>query len=329
MSSAAAAMSPRSGVSSDASDRVGAAAVGECETDLPVADRDHREQQRDRDRDLDRGEQCRGPGEDQHPQDLLGCVGRRADRVRAEDRQRLLLGQALADLLVDGERPPEQQRASRAMPRPTWVRGRRRGLLGDEVALARVPEVGGVGPLDANAPVAKLAALERARLSRLIHSGRGIVALRSGAHAGVGTRPTMRAWPVPIDARSSVQPWWRSGRSRSRRSWSASCRTCWASRTRPWSTCSRWSRRRSLPAPPARSSSRSPRSCSTTSCSSNRATRSPSPSRGEWVAVLLLLFVGVVVGQLAALQRTRTQVARDREREARALFRAQPRARDP
>ena len=42
---------------------------------------------------------------------------------------------------------------------------------------------------------------------------------------------------------------------------------------------------------------------------------------GEWVAVLLLLFVGVVVGQLAALQRTRAEQAHDREREARALFR--------
>jgi len=41
----------------------------------------------------------------------------------------------------------------------------------------------------------------------------------------------------------------------------------------------------------------------------------------ELVAVLLLLFVGVVVGQLSALQRARTQVAEAREREARALFR--------
>jgi two-component system sensor histidine kinase KdpD len=39
-----------------------------------------------------------------------------------------------------------------------------------------------------------------------------------------------------------------------------------------------------------------------------------------WLSVVLLLFVGIVVGQLAALQRTRSQVAIDREREARALF---------
>jgi two-component system sensor histidine kinase KdpD len=39
------------------------------------------------------------------------------------------------------------------------------------------------------------------------------------------------------------------------------------------------------------------------------------------LAVVLLLFVGIVVGQLAALQRERTQDARAREREARALFR--------
>lgn len=41
---------------------------------------------------------------------------------------------------------------------------------------------------------------------------------------------------------------------------------------------------------------------------------------GMWLSVVLLLFVGIVVGQLAALQRSRAQVARAREREARALF---------
>jgi two-component system sensor histidine kinase KdpD len=41
---------------------------------------------------------------------------------------------------------------------------------------------------------------------------------------------------------------------------------------------------------------------------------------GEWLSVILLLFVGIVVGQLAALQRSRTAIAEAREREARALF---------
>ncbi len=41
---------------------------------------------------------------------------------------------------------------------------------------------------------------------------------------------------------------------------------------------------------------------------------------GEWLNLVLLLFVGIVVGQLVALQRSRTEVARAREREARALF---------
>jgi two-component system sensor histidine kinase KdpD len=40
----------------------------------------------------------------------------------------------------------------------------------------------------------------------------------------------------------------------------------------------------------------------------------------EWLSVILLLFVGIVVGQLAALQRSRTRIAEAREREARALF---------
>jgi two-component system sensor histidine kinase KdpD len=41
---------------------------------------------------------------------------------------------------------------------------------------------------------------------------------------------------------------------------------------------------------------------------------------GEWLSLLVLLFVGVTVGQLAGLQRRRAEVAIAREREARALF---------
>ncbi len=40
----------------------------------------------------------------------------------------------------------------------------------------------------------------------------------------------------------------------------------------------------------------------------------------EWLSLVLLLFVGIVVGQLTALQRSRADEARAREREARALF---------
>jgi two-component system sensor histidine kinase KdpD len=42
---------------------------------------------------------------------------------------------------------------------------------------------------------------------------------------------------------------------------------------------------------------------------------------GEWLNLVLLLFIGIVVGELAALQRSRTDIARAREREALALFR--------
>jgi hypothetical protein len=41
---------------------------------------------------------------------------------------------------------------------------------------------------------------------------------------------------------------------------------------------------------------------------------------GEWLNLILLLFIGIVVGQLVATQRSRTEVATAREREARALF---------
>ena len=62
--------------------------------------------------------------EDQDAQDLLGRVGRRADRVRAEDRQRLLLGQALAELLLARERPAEEAgRGSTPQARPVAVVG--------------------------------------------------------------------------------------------------------------------------------------------------------------------------------------------------------------
>ena len=41
---------------------------------------------------------------------------------------------------------------------------------------------------------------------------------------------------------------------------------------------------------------------------------------GEWLNLALLLIVGVVVGQLTALERSRTRTAEHREREARELF---------
>jgi two-component system sensor histidine kinase KdpD len=41
---------------------------------------------------------------------------------------------------------------------------------------------------------------------------------------------------------------------------------------------------------------------------------------GEWLSLVLLLFVAVTVGRLAALQRGRAEIAVAREREARALF---------
>ncbi|HEY4188799.1 MAG TPA: ATP-binding protein [Candidatus Limnocylindrales bacterium] len=40
----------------------------------------------------------------------------------------------------------------------------------------------------------------------------------------------------------------------------------------------------------------------------------------EWLNLVVLLFIGIVVGQLVAIQRSRTEIATAREREARALF---------
>ena len=41
---------------------------------------------------------------------------------------------------------------------------------------------------------------------------------------------------------------------------------------------------------------------------------------GEWLNLVLLLFAGIVVGQLAAMQRARAELALAREREARSVF---------
>ena len=105
-------------------DRVGAAAGRVGEADLAVAEGDRDQQDRDRAADPDAERQGGDAAEDQDAEDLLGRVGRRADRVGAEDRQRLLLRQALPDLLLARERPAEEQRLRRASrPDPPRVGG--------------------------------------------------------------------------------------------------------------------------------------------------------------------------------------------------------------
>ena len=88
--------------------RPAAGRIGDA--DLAVAEGDDPEQDRDRDADLDREAERRAADarEQEREDDLLGRVGGRRDRVRAEDRERLLLRQALADLLLVGERPSEE-----------------------------------------------------------------------------------------------------------------------------------------------------------------------------------------------------------------------------
>ena len=60
---------------------------------------------------------------------------------------------------------------------------------------------------------------------------------------------------------------------------------------------------------------------STTSCSSSRPARWSSRTREEWLNLLLLLVLGVVVGQLAGMQRARAEAALLRERQALAQYR--------
>ena len=169
-------------------DDVGAAAVRIGATDLAIGDRDDREKERDGDRDLDRDEQRTGPGDDQDPEDLLGRVGRRRDRVRAEDRERLLLRETLLDLVLVRQWPPEDEG-----PEPgegaaaTGSRDGRR-LAGDQLVGAGIPEERCVRPLDANPPVAGLAALERAPTPD--HDPDSTTARGSGRSRGPITRLT-------------------------------------------------------------------------------------------------------------------------------------------
>ncbi len=146
-----------------ASDDVGAAAVRVGPADLAVGERDHGQHHDDGDRHADRvGERAGGRGDDEDAEDLLGRVGRRADRVGAEDRQRLDLGQALADLLLrrqgtaEDDRPDTGDEPAGGRERPAG------GLLGDERSGAGVSEVGGVRTFDPHPPVRDLAPGERA-----------------------------------------------------------------------------------------------------------------------------------------------------------------------
>ncbi len=136
---------------------VGAAAVRVGATDLPVRDRHDRQQDRDGDRDLERQDQRAGAGHQQHAQDLLGRIGRRADRVRAEDGQGLGLGQPFADLLLGRQRAAEDHRAHPVDQPSARCQGDVGRGLGDQRVGAHVPEIGGVGAFDPDAPVRRLA----------------------------------------------------------------------------------------------------------------------------------------------------------------------------
>ena len=84
------------------------------------------------------------PPRTQDAQDLLGRVGRRGDRVGAEDREGLLLARR-SSISVGRERPAEDHPAGTG-PAPARARARHRGRLArDELVGTGVAEVRGVG----------------------------------------------------------------------------------------------------------------------------------------------------------------------------------------
>ena len=135
--------------------RPAAARVGPA--DLAIGHRHDRQQDGDRDGHADRVGECAGPGHDQDLEDLLGRIGRRRDRVGAEDRQRLPLGKPLADLLLAGEGPAEDDAADPGEgPADRRLRSAGR-LLGDHLTRAGVAEVGCVRSFDPDPAVSGFA----------------------------------------------------------------------------------------------------------------------------------------------------------------------------
>ena len=87
--------------------------------DLAIRGRDDEEQQGDRDRDRHGEDEPGRAGGHQHEDDLLGGVGRGADRVGREDGEGLGLGQPFGDVRLVRERLPDEDRLrARPGPRP-------------------------------------------------------------------------------------------------------------------------------------------------------------------------------------------------------------------
>jgi hypothetical protein len=96
-------------------------------------------------------------------QDFLRCVRARADRVGAEDRERLLLWQALVDFFLGCERAADQDMLCVGDQARDAVLLLVRLRLGHENTGTRVAEVLTVGPLDPHPDVARLPSAERLR----------------------------------------------------------------------------------------------------------------------------------------------------------------------
>ena len=140
MRSAAAATSPAVHPEVVARDEVAARAPRIGSDRLPVARGHDGQDGADHDGERHRQADRPDPGDDEDAHHLLGRIGRRADVVAAEHRQRLQLRKALVLLPLGADRAPDQERAHRAKPaRPS--RPIEDGALGRDqlplVALAR------------------------------------------------------------------------------------------------------------------------------------------------------------------------------------------------
>ena len=126
---------PRGRTEVVAGDEVAARAVRIGPDRLPVAGGDDREDRADHDRERHREADRTDAGDDEDPHHLLGRIGRRADVVAAEDRERLQLREPLVLLALGADRAADEDRADlaqRARPSRPIEHG---PLGGDQLAL--------------------------------------------------------------------------------------------------------------------------------------------------------------------------------------------------
>ena len=129
---------------------------------LLVARHNDRQDHHDPDRDRHREGERAGAGEHEDAHDLLGRVRRGRDVVRGEHREADEDVEPFGQLFVERDRATEEDRSSARQGSPDRRPRHRRRFPRHERVRTGVPEVRGVGAIDADPPISRLAAMDRA-----------------------------------------------------------------------------------------------------------------------------------------------------------------------